>query len=146
MMRKILIVLGLGIIVIVVSIIYFKPTFESSNYQLYGKSENFEANYETSGWSIWYYYNNRLKYIHNGNTNFVVDYIGTKKEISNDVELKYEYETGPSGGSGNINRFNGGRIVNSSSNDYQALLKGEYYINITLDGNDESIVLEEVSK
>lgn len=145
-MKKILIVLALVIIFIVASVIYFKPSFEYNAYQLNGKSENFEANYESSGWRIWYYYKNRLDYIDNGNTMFVVDYIGTKKDFRDNVELKYKYVTGLSKGSGNMIGLNGQHIVKAFSNEYNALLKGEYYVNITLDGNSESIVLEEVSK
>ena len=143
-MKRVIVTFLIAGLIVIVGIFALKPSFDRSSNKLYGRSENFTAEYITEGWRIWYVWNGSLRHLEQGYTEFIVNYIGDISLIGNGIEVEYTFETNRAQGEGTRSRYTGNRLLKSTSKSFDTELSGDYYIRILLGDKEELIILEEI--
>ncbi|MDN5352821.1 MAG: hypothetical protein PWQ12_1742 [Clostridiales bacterium] len=111
--------------------------------QLYGSDSEFEVFFNSRGYEIYYKWKDRMYIKTLGEVAVNINYIGNKKNLSEESTLYYDYDFGIIAGSGKIVGFTGdGKKVSWTSHpQVRPIKEGDYTVYFKLDDVESEVTL-----
>lgn len=143
-MKKKWIFLVVLLFTVIIASFVLDISIDRYDFSLAGSNKDFAVTLESHGTDIWFMWNGYLRNYSPGKAVVKLEYIGNDEAWNDVTELSYAYDFNSFGASGDV-KGSGSKVFGTSRRDkFIKVLDEEYRVDISLNGVENIIYLEEV--